>query len=115
MNDVGNDSFNASSNITARISYVKSNGRIYTANEFKGKLINCELDCRGKSTPAINNVGGSNIAIIERCKLLSDSGFTTIDRVSPGTTGAQILYTITNEGINANILPIVSTQYNSDI
>jgi hypothetical protein len=102
--------------ISGTISYVKSNGPIYTENSlsvdpyegsFKAKLINCEFDCRGKATVVINKVGSSSI--IERCKLLSDSSPTIS---APGSTNVYILYTIINNG-NTNItIQPVTNNYN---
>ena len=110
------ESFHADGNITAIIRYVRSNGVITLGpgvsflGTFTGKLINCQLDCRGKSASVINNVGDN--AIIERCKLLSDSAYTTINATS--SVSAQIAYTITNYGISGNITNILSTNYNRD-
>jgi glycosyltransferase involved in cell wall biosynthesis len=111
---VNNYAFYTGTSLTGIISYVKANGPIYTINELKGKLINCELNCIGKSVPVINNVSGNGGAIIERCKLLSDNvGAGTI---RGSTVTAQILYTITNYGISGTITNTVTgvSNRNSD-
>ena len=111
----GNYAFYAEGDISGIISYVKVNGGIRTDNEFTGKLINCQLDCRGKSISVINKLGAG--AIIERCKLLSDDlgAFVyTIDRVGAAVY-VQITYTITNYGINGSLLSYLTPfEYNSD-
>jgi hypothetical protein len=109
MGNCGNSFKTDSGDITGKINYVKSNGNIVTAGSFTGELLNCEFDCRGKSTTVINEV--SSTAVIERCKLLSDLGptFPTISSSTP--VNVQILYTIINNGTN-NITPIPATNYN---
>ena len=99
--------FNAT-NISGTVSYVKSNGNI--VGNFSGQLLDCEFDLRGTGRPVI----GDNIdvfgrvtsdAIIERCKLLTDTGVDTITAASPNTP-VQILYTVINNGtLNISATP----------
>ena len=109
--DVTNYLLYAVLNITGKISYVKSNGNISTGGSgyFAGNLINCELDCRTKSKTVVSRMGSS--AEIERCKLLSDSGWATI--TAPIATTASIVYTITNRGFTL-ITASQSPNYNID-
>jgi hypothetical protein len=107
MNNITTRAFSADT-ISGIISYVKSNGNIF--GPFKGKLINCELDCTGKGVGSVVTVGGGT-GIIERCKLLSDKpGFGSITSTT-GISSAQIIYTVTNYGIT-NITNVVSPNYN---
>jgi hypothetical protein len=102
--DVGSYSFYAGNDITGTMSYIKTNGAIYNAGSFKGKLINSEFDCRGKTSSVIIRLHSS--AEIERCKLLSDSGYATITATS--ATASRIVYTITNRGFTnatSSIIP----------
>jgi hypothetical protein len=104
MGDCGN-SFGSIGDITSTISYVKSNGNFFQTGNFSGKLLDCEFDLRTKNRPVIGTV--SSAAIIERCKLLTDTGVTTIRAASPGTN-VQILYTVINNG-TSNITVVPST------
>lgn len=80
--------------ITGSISYLKSNGAIYTGGSFTGKLLNCELDCRTKAVVVINEFNAANGEIL-RCKLLADPSYNTV--VSPTTPSKlKIAYTIHN-------------------
>jgi hypothetical protein len=102
-----NYSFYSVSSISSKISYVKSNGPIFISGtgNFSSELLDCELDCRGKTTTVINKV--SSVARIERCKLLSDSGYPTISATASGTP-VQILYTVINDTLT-NISATPST------
>ena len=102
MLNVSTASFAAVNNITSKISYVKSNGNII-AGTFSGQLLDCEFDLRGKTTTIITTL--SSDAIIERCKLLTDTGVDTITAASPNTP-VQILYTVINNGtLNISATP----------
>jgi hypothetical protein len=96
--------------ISSKISYFKSNGPIRTTSflmgsygfgTFSGQLLDCEFDMREidptniLALSVIDNVGPT--AIIERCKLLSNSGVNTI-AASASNTPVQILYTVINNG-----------------
>jgi hypothetical protein len=98
-----------SGDITATITYLKSSGKIQSGGLFKGKLISCEIDCRGQAQSVVTKLHQS--AEIEHCKFLSDSGFATITATS--ATIARIVYTITNRGFT-NITASHSTNYNID-
>jgi hypothetical protein len=104
MLNVSTASFAAVNNISSKISYVKSNGKI-TAGTFSGQLLDCEFDLRGKATAIITTL--SSDAIIERCKLLTDSSVNTISAPFPDTP-VQILYTFINSTYT-NISPTPST------
>ena len=98
-------SFNASAgNISAKISYVKSNGPFSTQLPvlFTGELLSCEFDCRGITDEIITRVDAT--AKIERCKLLSDPGVKSTISASASGTHVQIIYTIINNGVG-NIDP----------
>jgi hypothetical protein len=98
-------------NISAKISYVKSNGPFGTDAPvlFTGELLSCEFDCVGKSGEIITRVDAT--AKIERCKLLSDPGKSTITGAEPGTR-VQIIYTIINHGYDDIIPDPDPTNYN---
>jgi hypothetical protein len=97
----------ANNNISASITNLNANGNIYTSGGvFNGKLINSTINSIGIGI-SINNLG--NGAIIENCKILSDSGAFSIAASLP--VFAQILYTITNNGIDSNIT-VPSVNYN---
>jgi hypothetical protein len=110
MDDVSGYSLNAFVDITSTISYLKSNGAIYTGGLFKGKLINSELNCKTKGKTVVNKIHYT--AKIQSCKLLADSTYYSLSAPTAGTT-ASIVYTITNRGFN-NITPFISPNYNID-
>ena len=103
-------SFNDYSNCT----FININcAQAFQQDTFNGKIYNTTIDATGLAIDGIRDLASG--AIIERCKFIVDSGNVSINTQDILGVTAQILYTITNEGISVDITVVPSTDnYNAN-
>ena len=97
--------------ITIIRNFVTSGG-FFSFNPFVGKIFDSTFNSIGKGYDSFYNLG--NGSVIERCKFLCEPGFVSINKQGPFLITAQILYTVTNNGINSDIsIPLINYNINN--
>jgi hypothetical protein len=102
----------ASSNDYSNCTFININcAKAFQQDTFNGKIYDTTIDSIGLNLDGIRDLASG--AIIERCKFIVDSGNVSINTQDIGGVTAQILYTITNQGISNDITP-PTTNHNID-